>query len=110
MQILNRTAITIIPKQPFVDWINRLEPTCPLKVNMHGETSTYLVNDNFDNAGNVIKKHYKAIFENELLAMWIDQDDWPNPLTFKPFNEWFSYEVSGFVYDTLKKDISKSPI
>ncbi len=75
---------------------------------MLGESGTYLINENFDNAGDVVKKNYKAIFENELLSVWADENDWSSPISLKLFNEWFSYEVSGLVYDLSKKKFGRS--
>jgi hypothetical protein len=79
-----------------------------MEENMLGESSTYLINENFDNAGDVIKKNYKAIFENELLSMWIDEKDWHSPITLKLFDEWFSYEVSDLVHDLSKRNLGRS--
>jgi hypothetical protein len=36
MEILNRSAITITPKQPFIDWANRLTPEFPKESNVLG--------------------------------------------------------------------------
>jgi hypothetical protein len=72
---------------------------------MIGESKTYLINELFNNAGDVIKKHYKKIFETELEGMCMDENEWPAKLTFKLFNEWFSYEISDWVMDLSKKDM-----
>jgi hypothetical protein len=108
MHIINRSSITISFKKPFADWINKLDPEHPVQEMMLGESSTYLIKEMFDNAGDLIKKRYKDIFENELMVMWTDENDWPSNRTFKMFNEWFAYEISGFVYDTMKSPIERS--
>ena len=44
MKILNRKAITINYKKPFVDWTNALTPESPAKeANILGESATYLI-------------------------------------------------------------------
>ncbi len=83
MQVINRAAITITHKKPFIDWANKPDPVFPMKEIMLGESGTYLINENFDNAEGVIKKNCKAIFEIELWSMWIDENDWPSPITLK---------------------------
>jgi len=41
MEILNRSAITVVPKQPFIDWANGLTPEFPMEINILGESHTY---------------------------------------------------------------------
>lgn len=99
MKITNRSAITINYKKPFVDWSNALTPELSMNENMLGESTTYLVKADFDDAEKCIKKYYKEIFELELDGQWTDENDWPQKMTFKLFNEWFSYEISDLVID-----------
>lgn len=108
MQVLNRSAITVNFKEPFAQWINQLEPTTPVYADMLGESSTYLIPEGFDNAEMVMKKYFNIIFELELFAQWEDETDWPSPITFAMFNEWFSYEISGFVYDLPNQKIGRT--
>ncbi len=108
MHVINRSSITVSFKKPFADWINKLDAQHLIEEMMLGESSTYLVKEMFNDAGDLIKKHYKNIFENELMVMWMDENDWLANRTFKMFNEWFSYEISGFVYDTMKSPIERS--
>ena len=44
-------------------------------------------------------KNYKQLFEEELEGQWTDENDWPEKISFKLFNEWFSYEISDLVVD-----------
>jgi hypothetical protein len=105
MKVINRGAITITYKKPFVEWNNRLFPDLPIFENMLGESKTYLVKDDFDDAEKVIKKHYKQIFELELESYWTDENDWPKNRDFKLFNEWFAYEISDWVVDLINKPL-----
>ncbi|MDI1234540.1 MAG: hypothetical protein PSX81_09680 [bacterium] len=105
MNILNRSAITISYKKPFIDWNNDLTPDMLLEENMLGESKTYLTNAFFDDAEKLMKKYFKDIFEMELEGMWTDENDWPQKRTFKLFNEWFNYEVSDIVIDLSKNEI-----
>ena len=105
MEVLNRSAITITYKKPFIDWNNNLFPDMPMYENMLGESKTYLINQLFVNADAAIKKHYKEIFEEELFGICTDEEEWPQKRTFKLFNEWFSYEISDWVMDLSKQPI-----
>jgi adenylate cyclase class IV len=105
MNVLNRSAITITYKKPFIDWNNALFPDLPIHENMLGESKTYLINEIFNNAGDVIKKRYKEIFETELEGICIDENEWPAKRNLKSFNEWFSYEISDWVMDLSKRNM-----
>jgi hypothetical protein len=105
MNTLNRSAITISYKKPFIDWNNKLTPDMTLDENMLGESKTYLTNGIFDDAEKLVKKYFKEIFEIELEGMWTDENDWPQKRTFKLFNEWFNYEVSDLVIDLSNKNL-----
>ena len=102
---MNRSAITISPKQPFIDWANALTPEFPMEINVLGESHTYLTNPDFDNADKHIKKYYKEIFEEELLGIWTDQNDWSEKLDYKTFCNWFHFEISDWVQDLSNKPL-----
>lgn len=101
MELINRSAITILHKQLFIQWHNALCPDMPMHENMLGEAKTYLVKEDFEDAQKLIKKHYKQIFELELEGIWTDENDWPQNRNWKLFNEWFHYEISDFVIDLI---------
>ncbi|WP_428225159.1 hypothetical protein [Flavobacterium sp.] len=105
MKILNRSAITVTPKQPFVDWANALTPELPMEVNMLGESHTYLTNPDFDDAETHLKEYFNQIFEEELDSIWTEEEDWPPTRDFKTFCEWFQVEVSDSVQDLSKKSL-----
>ena len=105
MRVLSRSAITISYKKPFIDWHNKLFPDLHFDENVLGESKTYLINEIYNNAGEVIKKHYKEIFETELEGVCIDENEWPQNRSFKLFHEWFNYEISDWVTDLSNKSI-----
>lgn len=110
MKITNRSAITVTFKKPFIDWHNSLMPDMPLDENTLRESVTYLVPELYDDADKHLRKYFKEIFENELFQMWTDENDWPQKITYKLFHEWFSVEVSGFVYNLPKLRIETTEI
>lgn len=105
MEILNRSAITITPKQPFVDWANALTPELPMEINDLVESHTYLTNPDFEDAEKHLKKYFKQIFIEELDGIWTDEQDWPQKRDFKTFCEWFSFEISDWVQDLSTKPL-----
>ncbi len=99
MNIKNRYAITINYKKPFIDWTNTLTPELQLSENAQLEATTYLVKGDFDDHDYCIRKNFKKIFELELEGQWLDENDWPEPLSFEVFEEWFTYKISYLVID-----------
>jgi hypothetical protein len=99
LRTINRGVIVVIPKKPFYDWANYLDPEHPLSVESFDEHNAYLIKDDFSDIEKVVKKHFKLIFEEELFGMWTEEADWPKTRTFKVFKEWFDYHVSSVVYD-----------
>ena len=105
MNGINRGAITIVPKDPFYDWVDSTDPQHPFPREMKS-FNTYLIEDDFVEEEKMIKKYFKQIFENELLGMWTDPNDWPKVRSFKVFKEWFDYYVSGLVMDLRRRGIT----
>jgi hypothetical protein len=103
MEILNRSAITVVPKSPFINWANALTPEFPMAMNILGESHTYLTNPDFDDAEKHIKKYFKQIFIEELDGIWTAENDWPQKRDFKTFCDWFSFEISDWVQDLSTK-------
>ncbi len=101
MKALDRSAVTINFTQAFADWYNALEGSLQMYPNMLGESKTYLLPSNYDDAGKFIKKHYKQIFEAELEDINMEFDDLPFPVTFALFEQWFTYEISDWVIDLI---------
>lgn len=101
MELINRSAITISYKKPFIQWHNALFADMSMHEDMLGESKTYLVKSDFNDAQKLIKKHYKQLFEFELESIWTDENDWPQNLSWNLFNEWFNFEISDFVMDLI---------
>jgi hypothetical protein len=97
MPELHKSAITITYQKAFIDWNNKIYPELPMEEEMLGEASTYLVNESFDDPEELLEKHYKQIFKNELKTITEDESKWPNPITTALFDKWFYYEISDTV-------------
>jgi hypothetical protein len=103
MNILNRSAIIVRVKRPFIDWANALTPDFPLKIDVLGESHTYLMNPDFADAEKDLKECFKLIFEEELEAICTDEKEWPQKRDFTAFCNWFYFEISNKVQDLTKK-------
>src|SRR5438105_4177409 len=101
MQMMNRNAIMVKPKQPYWDWANGLEDEPALPETMSSEHPVYLLPecDNDSQFQRWLKKNYLTIFENELQSWWQDEDDWPAVRDYNTFRAWFDIEYGSEVFD-----------
>jgi|SRR6266542_780263 len=111
MQVINRTAVTIVGAQPYLDWtrgndadFNRgsltvarartfgsafLLPELELEEEIHEWIE--------DNAG--------WLFEFQLSAWTEDESTWPVARDLKTFREWFRVDIHNVVVDIGETDI-----
>ena len=109
VNVLNRTALTVIPKQPYINWANALDDDGPkLDINdPHSEPTVYLTDEVADNAvlTRTLRRHYAQIFEYELSNWHLVKTDWPRKRDFRTFQDWFDVRVSTIVLDLSKRSI-----
>jgi len=93
---LNRNAIIVRRKKPFIDWANSLEDRGP---ELHlddpqPERTVYLVDQRtaYLDPGPALRKHCRTIFEHELALWHLDPGDWPSKRDLSTFSEWFDVE------------------
>jgi len=98
---LNRTAVAVIPKQPFLDWLEKTFFPGKLPQVLLEENTMYLL-DAIDDKKSVekwLKKNFDQIFSNELNEWTDDKKDWPKNRTYKMFAEWFDVKICSMIYD-----------
>ncbi|MBI2729662.1 MAG: hypothetical protein HYX40_02725 [Sphingobacteriales bacterium] len=107
LSTLNRNAVFVKPKQPYIDWMKKMSPGDEDIV--VPESNIYLIKETMtDNAAkNYLKKNFDKIFCSELWAWHTDENDWPQPRTFKLFNAWFDAQISCMVYDMEKGKLKR---
>lgn len=100
--MLNRAALIVRPKQPFLDWAAGLDDS-GLVPDAGGEQTVYLVPEfESDEDGlRVLKRVYAEIFERELDGWHTDPSAWPQKRDFKTFQQWFSIELHSVVEDVV---------
>jgi hypothetical protein len=103
---IDRQAIILKPRKPFLDWINKFDPE-DLITDLK-DASTYLIDNELFDLEKWLKKNYKTLFEMELDSWWTDQKDWPKKRTYKLFTEWFEITTSSVIYDLEHRPVSKS--
>ena len=111
MESINRTAVVIKPKQPFIDWLNSIpdENIDFTLEQISNDNITFLIPqyDNPEDSKRYIEKRFNQIFEWELFGWITTEELWPKNRTWKMFQEWFSVEINSEIFDLVDSEIEK---
>jgi len=102
---INRSAIIVKPKQPFIDWHNSLYPDSKID---EIDIDIYLVDDNINDLEKFLKKKFDKLFTMVLYDWHTNKKEWPQKRNYKMFKQWFRIEISETIYDLERKPILKS--
>jgi hypothetical protein len=103
--VVNRAALILRYKQPFVDWINAVDAapgshTLTL-ADVEEERTVYLVEvEDPDDLKRWLAFNYEWLFEEELNGWYTDAAMWPKDRSLKKLKEWCSFELNTVVIDT----------
>ena len=108
--MVNRGAIILRYKVPFIQWINEADPSKDSSEftmnNANEERTVYLITDaDAENVEGWIRDNHVALFENELEGWYTDEALWPKNRDYKTFMEWFEVECHSVVMDTVGGEI-----
>ena len=108
--MLNRAALILRYKQPFVDWINAVDPSLKSHaltlVEVNQERTVYLVEvEDEDELAQWLGRHHKELFEEELFGWYTDPKLWPRDRSLKVLQKWCSFELH-----TVVMDVGESPL
>ena len=102
--MLNRVALTITRKQPYVDWANGTDGPVPVVAYPEDNLRTvYLapVGDRAPDLAGLLEVFWEEVFEVELSMWMVDESTWPHPRTREMFDEWFDAQVDEAVVDLV---------
>lgn len=101
--MLNRSAIVVKPKQPFLDWLHVADPTsCELTLlDLVREPTIYLIQEceTDEEVAEVLNELCKEIFEEQLSGWYTDTSTWPRDRSFDVFCRWFDYQHHSMLID-----------
>jgi len=112
MKKLNRAALVLYAKRPFLKWVNGLGAP-PLTLDeLRKDPSVYLVPAFADDASTAqyLAREYDVFFREQLSSWWTDEADWPGNRTFKLFEQWFDYSVHDLVFDAVKERLVREDL
>ncbi len=110
---INRNAVVIKAKQPFVDWVNATPKTDEEKgriftlaeINADCEVLLIPDYDSLEESRADISPLKTDIFEDALDEWQTDEAYWPPNRDEKTFDQWFELEIHSMVDDTVEEPI-----
>ena len=104
--MINRAAVILKYKDPFVRWINEADPDksgSPVTLeDANSDRTVYLITDeDGENIDEWISLNYKALLENELEDWYTDESLWPQNRTKKLFQNWVEVACHTVIFDTV---------
>ena len=104
--MLNRSALIVRPRQPFLDWAAQLDDSQVIP-SVEDEQSVYLVPsfEDDEELEAVLKNVYREIFESELFGWHTDKTAWPKKRSLATFKQWFQIEWHTIVEDLCAYEI-----
>lgn len=109
LEMVKRSSMFLLPKQPFIDWVNATYPDDKPIVLEGYEGDVFLLPD-FEEVKQMeswLKRNFDYIFTEQLDQWYTDEEGWPQNRTLKMFKEWFEYRMNTMVWDTLYEPIGK---
>ena len=108
--MLNRAALILRYKQPFVDWINAADPSPTFHAltlaEVNQEHTVYLVDvEDEDQLAQWLERNYQKLFEEELNGWYADPALWPRNRSLETVRKWCPFE-----FHTVVVDAGESPL
>lgn len=108
---INRSLILLIPRQPVLDWIKRVDPE-PLNLTLEDlrqEQDAFLLDqgsiESVEDARRWVHRRWRTFFEQYLYDWYTDESWWPQNRSLKMFRDWFDVEFHSMVWDLSKQPI-----
>ena len=111
MRVINRTAVTIVGAQPYVEWTRARDADFNRGTLTVARTKAYgsaFLLPEFEFEEDVqewIEDNYAWLFEFQLSAWTEDESAWPAARDLKTFKAWFRIDVHNVVVDVAEDDI-----
>ncbi|WP_374581592.1 hypothetical protein [Pseudoduganella sp.] len=107
---INRSAIFLLPKQPVLDWLLRVDPN-PMDITLEElreEPEVFLVSqtlETHEDAVRWVNQHWRTFLENYLMGWFTVESMWPKARSRKMLHDWFDIHLSSMVWDLGKEEI-----
>jgi hypothetical protein len=109
MRSINRTAIVVKPAQPFLDWLQAVDPTSVdlTLEDLRRDPSVYLIREGGSDpeVRKNLAKVCGRIFEEQLDGWWRVPSSWPRRRGISEFERWFEWSSHSLVFDLCEAPI-----
>lgn len=112
---INRNLIIVLPKQPALDWIMRVDPDPIPGMTLEDlcqEQEVYLLPEGAVNGPEQAEQwalqRFSVLFSSFLYGWFTDDSMWPKRRTRKMFKEWFEVQFHSTVWDLSKVPLEHS--
>jgi len=111
MRVVNRTAVTIVGAEPYVEWMRHTDAAfnkgsvtvAPVKA--YGSAFLLPEFDLEEDLQEWVEENASWLFEFQLSAWTDDEASWPEIRDLKAFREWFRIDIHSVVVDVGDDDI-----
>jgi hypothetical protein len=111
MRVINRTAITLVGAQPYLDWTRQKEADVNQGTLTVARAKTYgsaFLLPEFELEEDIqewVEENASWLFEFQLAAWTEDESSWPATRDLKTFRQWFRVDIHSVVVDMADDDI-----
>jgi len=111
MRVLNRIAVGISAKQPYIDWTRRHDADANrglVTVATAKPYGTAILLPEFEVEEDVqewIEENASWLFEFQLSSWTEEESTWPQTRDFKTFREWFRIDIHATVVDEAEDEL-----
>jgi hypothetical protein len=111
MRLVNRTAVTVVGAEPFVEWtrsrdadFNRGQLTV-VRTKPFGTAYLLPELDYEEDLQEWIEENFSWLFEFQLSSWTADETAWPQERDLQTFRRWFRVDLHSVVVDVADDDI-----
>jgi hypothetical protein len=111
VRVINRTAITVVGNQPYIDWTRgrtSVSDTGLITVPRATPYGSAFLLPEFELEEDVqewIEENAPWLFEFQLASWTDDESSWPAVRDLKTFRDWFRVDIHSVVVDVADDDI-----
>ena len=111
MRVLNRTAVTVVGAEPYVDWMKKRdadfnkEQLTVARARSYGAVFLLPETDHEEDLQEWVEDNFSWIFETQLSSWTEDESAWPANRDLKMFRAWFRLDFHSIVLDVAEDDI-----
>lgn len=103
MATLNRSAIVVKPRQAFLDWLHKVDPTSHELTlqDVSREPTIYLIPgcDTGAEVDEALRERCEEIFVEQLAGWFNDETTWPQDRGLEAFCRWFDFQHHSMLVD-----------